>query len=190
MQCKHDREPTIDFRRVAALRSGASEDAFTRLCIHVQYIHMQTSAFICVSVLVEEGLWEGDVCNSSWYWPVSSEHSVNGRCAEESCTCLAVADTVMSTGCLMSPVNPVSLCWSCQREAEEGSYLRYKNRQTAHFLSDEGAPENKPVWLLLFHEITIFMIKLPLPKRGNNSTALMTHNREAHITQKASAGEV
>lgn len=55
----------IDFRRVAALRSGAGEDTFTRLCIDVQYIHLQTSAFICVCVLVEEGLEEGDVCDSS-----------------------------------------------------------------------------------------------------------------------------
>lgn len=87
---------------------------FTCLCIHVQYMHLQISVvfFLYVCVSVGEGLWKKHVY-SSWYWPVSSEHSANVRCAEESCTCLAVADTAMSRGCLISPVNPISQCWSC-----------------------------------------------------------------------------
>lgn len=34
--------------------------------------------------------------------------------------CLAVADTAMSRGCLIFPVNPVSQSWSCQRKQRRG----------------------------------------------------------------------
>lgn len=63
---------------------------------HVSFRGKCVKRIVCVSACVPSQ-------------PVSSEDCVNGR-AEMPRTCLAVADTAMSTDRLITPVNPVLLC--------------------------------------------------------------------------------
>lgn len=142
MQCKRDKELTIDLciliwllRLLALLWSGCWRRGFSH--VSALYVQHMRHTNICIHLSVCVSVREMCIGLNIVLHLVSTVKMV--KCAEEPCTRLDVADTAMSTGCLISPVNPVSWHWSCQ--GEEESYLKYNNRLTADFLSHDGASE-------------------------------------------------
>lgn len=91
---------------------GIGAEAF-HTSLHTCKIHALANIVLSVCVSGSQMC----ICLNIGLYLVSS---VTGRCAEESCTCLAVADSAMSRGCLISPVNPVSLCWISQGKQRKG----------------------------------------------------------------------
>lgn len=82
--------------------------------------------FVCQR---ERRLQKKDVYLSK-YWPVRySRHNVNGKCAQESCTCLSRCCWHCNVQRLPDLSSQSSLTeLELPEEAEEGSYLKNKNR--------------------------------------------------------------
>lgn len=99
MQCKQDR----NWLFVLEFKFSSWGCWFSHVYVNVE----QSLANILIPLFL---------CYKGKYWSAYSEHSRNGRCAEDSWTGLAVDDTALFRGRLIFPVNPVSLCRSCQEQ--------------------------------------------------------------------------
>lgn len=116
--------------------SRAAETGFPRVSAYIYMPHMQMkiSVFIfpfsmCISE--REKAYEKIVYPS---WPISSKHSVNGRYAESlhlpRCCWHSNVQRLPDLSS-QSSLSVLRLLW--RSRAKEGSYLKYKNRQTVEF---------------------------------------------------------
>lgn len=172
MQCKHDKELTIDFcilifllRRLAILWSGCWCSVFSHVSADMLSILLQISVFIVLSMWQRERGFKRKMCihlNIGLYlvWMVD--------CAEESCTCLAVADTAMSRGSLISSVNPAA-------KGSRGKEL-LKVQEQADSTLPEIVHQQLPSLIILISWNITFTVKPLLPKQCYNSTVTMRWN--------------
>lgn len=94
-------------------------------------------------------------------WPISSKHSVNGRYAESlhlpRCCWHSNVQRLPDLSS-QSSLSVLRLLW--RSRAKEGSYLKYKNRQTVEFFYSSAMTG------------TIIVIKWPFPEQSNNSAII------------------
>lgn len=142
--------------------AGLQRQAFpvslhTFICRICKWKYLYSSSLsLCVSV--REKAYEKIVYPS---WPISSKHSVNGRYAESlhlpRCCWHSNVQRLPDLSS-QSSLSVLRLLW--RSRAKEGSYLKYKNRQTVEFFYSSAMTG------------TIIVIKWPFPEQSNNSAII------------------